>query len=526
VTETNKKVSKAAGVVGAMTLLSRVFGMIRDIVIAMMFGASQSADAFFVAFRIPNVQRRLLGEGAVSAAFIPVFTEILNQKGEKAAWDITSNLIKILSLMLLTMTLIIVIGAPVVVTLFAPGFIGDPIKFDLTVRLTRWMGPYLFFVGIGALLMGVLNTFHVFAIPAAAPVLLNISMIASALLVAPHLEEPILGLAFGVLAGGLLQILFQIPASLKTGLTLSPPMDWRNKEIVRMGKLMVPIILGLAVYEVNLVVDTLLASLLPEGSISYLYYGNRLVQLPLGIFGVAMGIAILPSLSMHAAQRDYPELIKTLAFGIRLILFITIPATLGLIILRYPIVQTLWERGEFTSVSTEGTAIALLYYSVGLCAFAGIKVVAPAFFSLQDTKTPVRIAIYAMVLNIVLNLILMVPLKHGGLALATSISALFNVLMLIHHLRKRLGLLGGRKILESTLKLMAAAGVMAAVTFYCNQAFFDIAAPLGVKVGVLLGCILGGIIAFGFTAKVLKNEELDFLIELGRRKKAPNSRKA
>lgn len=510
--ENNKKVSRAFGAVGGMTLVSRVFGLFRDLVIAMQFGSSAAADAFFVAFRIPNMQRKLLGEGAVSAAFIPVFSDLLNTKGEKSAWEMTANLLNILFVLLVTLTLVLVVFSPAVVTVFAPGFIDDPEKFALTVELTRWMAPYLIFIGLAAFCMGILNTFGVFALPAAAPVLLNISMIVGALFISPLMEEPIFGLAVGVLLGGILQLLIQIPATVKKGLRCVFSFKVKHPDIIRIARLMVPVIFGLAVYEINMLVDTILASLLPGGSISYLYYGNRLVQLPLGVFGVALGVAILPMLSRQASQKDFPELIKTLGFGIRLILFITIPATVGLIVLRFPIVNTLWERGEFLRVSTDGTATALLYYSIGLCAFAGIKIIAPAFYSLQDTKTPVKIAAVSMLLNIVLNLILMGPLKHGGLALATSISALLNIFLLIYFLRKRLGLMGGRKILLSTFKLAFSSTLMGIIIYTCNSAWFDPLDPLGIKVMVLTGCIFLGIISFTTISYLLKNEELHFLL--------------
>ena len=497
-----------------MTLLSRVFGFIRDMVIAMTFGSSAAADAFFVAFRIPNMQRRLLGEGAVTAVFIPVFSEYLNTKSEEEAWTLTSNLLNIFFIALTVITLAIMIFAPYVIMAFAPGFMDEPDKFELTVGLTRWMAPFLICIGLAALCMGILNTFKVFALPALAPILLNISMIVSALVLSPYMDEPIYGLAVGVVIGGILQLVFQLPATIRKGLKIRFALDWKHPGIIKIGKLIVPVILGLAMYEVNLLVDTILASLLPGGSISYLYYGNRLVQLPLGVFGVALGVALLPMLSEQAARREFSELVQTLSFGIRLILFITVPATVGLILLRFPIINTLWERGEFLRSSTEGTAIALLYYSVGLCAFAGIKVIVPAFYSLQDTKTPFRIAIYAMVLNIILNLILMGPLQHGGLALATSIAALFNVALLIFHLKKKLGRLGGRKILVSVMKLGMASSVMGIIIYFLNNQFFDPLDSSGYKLLILTGCIFAGVISFGLISYLMKNEELFFLMKM------------
>ncbi len=425
--ESNKNISKAAGAVGGMTLISRIFGFLRDMVIAMAFGSSASADAFFVAYRIPNLQRRILGEGAVTAAFIPVFTETLTQKGETAAWKMTANLFNIFLFFLTFVSLLILIFSPAVITVFAPGFIDEPGKFELTVKLTRWMAPYLFFIGMAAFCMGILNTLKVFALPAATPIAQNIIMIMSVLILAPQMDEPIMGLAIGVLVGGALQLIIQLPAVFKKGFRFQKSFDFKQKEIIKIAKLMGPVILGLAVYELNIMVDTLLASLLPGGSISYLYYGNRLVQLPLGIFAIALGVALLPTLSGQAARGELKELTQTLGFSIRLILFVTLPATVGLIVLREPIVNTLWQRGEFLASTTEGTAIALLYYSVGLCAYSGVKIIAPAFYSLQDTKTPAKIGIYSKILNIILNLILMGPLQQGGLALATSVSSFSNI---------------------------------------------------------------------------------------------------
>jgi len=509
--ENRKTVSRAAGTVGAMTLVSRIFGFLRDMAIAMMFGSSAAADAFFVAFRIPNMQRRILGEGAMTAAFVPVFSEYLNTRNEEDAWDLTSNLFSLLFLILLALALSIFLFAPYVIALLAPGFLDEPGKFDLTVSLTRWMSPFLVCIGLAALCMAILNTCKVFALPAAAPILLNICMITAALLVSPRLQQPVYGLALGVLAGGVLQLAIQLPAAVRRGLKFTFAVNWRHSGIVKIGKLMGPAILGMAVYEINVMVDTILASLLPGGSISYLYYGNRLVQLPLGVFGVALGVALLPMLSGQAARREFAELRQTLSFGIRLILFITLPATVGLILLRFPIINTLWERGEFTRATTEGTAAALLYYSVGLCAFAGTKVLVAAFYSLQDTKTPAKIGAYAMLLNIFLNLILMGPLQHGGLALATSLSALFNSVVLIHFLRKRLGLLGGRKILASVARLALASCAMGGIVYYFSLFFFDPQASLGHKLLVLTGSIALGVASFWALSRLMKNEELDFL---------------
>lgn len=517
--DSHSKISKAAGAVGGMTLLSRVFGFLRDMVIAMMFGSSSVADAFFVAFRIPNLQRRILGKGAVSAAFIPVFSEYLNTKSKEESWNLVSNLFNILLIILLISTAVIMIFAPEVITIFAPGFIHEPEKFKLTVTLTRWMAPYLIFIGLAAFSMGILNSFKVFALSAAAPTLLNISMILSALIISTHLDQPILGLAIGVLIGGLLQFVIQLPTILRRGFKFVTIINWKHPGIIKIGKLLGPSILGLAAYEINIMVDTILASFLTGGSISYLYYANRLVQLPMGIFAVALGVAILPTLSDHASRKEFHDLIRTLSFGVRLILFITVPASVGLILLRIPIINTLWERGEFTRVTTEGTAFALLYYSIGLCGFAGTRVVAAAFYSMQDTKTPARIGIYSIILNVLFSLVLMGPLKHGGLALATSLAALFNALALIYILKKRMGNIGGLHILNSALRLAVASICMGFVVYFLNHEFFNPSAPIGSRLLVLFSCILSGLVSFYYVSLFLKNEELAFLKSLVRRKR-------
>ena len=521
--ESNEKLGQAASTVGGMTLISRLLGFVRDLVIAMQFGATFAADAFFVAFRIPNVQRKILSEGAISAAFIPVFTETRKLRGEEEAWKMTANLFNILLTVLITSSLALAIFAPYIIMIFAPGFISSPEKFNLTVLLTQWMAPYFLFIGLAVFCMGILNTYNIFALPAITPAILNICMIIGTLFISPELDQPILGLAIGVLFGGFLQFIIQIPSTLNCGFKFIPLINWKNTEAIKVCKLMIPAIFGLAIYELNMLVDTLLASLLPEGSISYLYYGNRLVQLPLGVFGVALGIAILPILSQQVASKNFSEMIKTIAFGIRLILFVTIPATIGLIILRFPIVNTLWERGEFNRLTTEGTTIALLYYSAGLCAFCGLKVIVPAFYSLQDTKTPAKVGIYSMILNIVLNLILMGPLKHGGLALATSIAAIFNVTLLIYLLKKRIGLMGGRKILSSVIKLFFVSGAMGIAVYFLNLTFFNANDHLTLKILILSADISIGILIYTLLSRIIQNEELTFLIELTRKYKSKSN---
>lgn len=511
---TQHKVSRAAGAVGSMTLVSRAFGFVRDVLIAMQFGATPAADAFFVAFRIPNIQRRVLAEGAVSSAFIPVFSEYRETGQEGEQWALAGSLFNILIVLLFVSSLALIVFAPWIVGLFAPGFIDEPDKFDLTVRLTQWMAPFLLFIGLTAFSSGILNSYKQFALPAAAPAITNICIILAVLFWSPMLDTPVMALAFAVCIGGFLQLIVQAPPTFAAGFHFTPFKSWRHPGVTRIGKLMVPVMLGLAVYEINLLVDTLLASLLSGGSISYLYYANRLVQLPLGVFAVALGVALLPTLSAQAARKQFGELRDTLNFGIRLILFITIPATVGLILCRVPIVNTLWERGEFTAATTEGTAFALLFYALGLCGFAGSKVVITAFYSMQDTRTPMKIGIWSMVLNIFLNVILMGPLQHGGLALATSLASVFNAVVLLFILKKRLGRLGGRKIFKVTVKISAAAGVMGLAVYFFNQAAFDPAGPTLFKIISVLGAIGLGVLVFSVVARLMKLEELQAVLKI------------
>ncbi|HUU49797.1 MAG TPA: murein biosynthesis integral membrane protein MurJ [Nitrospinota bacterium] len=513
-----EEVIKAAGVVSAATLLSRILGFIRDMVIANVFGAAMITDAFFVAFRIPNLLRRLLGEGTLTAAFIPVFTEYRETGKKDEAWDLTNSLITILILLLISITFLGVIFAPIIVRLIAPGFYNSMDKYTLTVGLTRIMFPYIFFIGLTVMAMGILNSLKHFATPSLAPSILNISMILTALYLSPYTKYPIFALAYGVILGGIGQLIFQIPILLKKGLKYRIKFDWTHPGVKKVGGLMLPSVLGLAVAEINIFVDTLLASLLKEGSVSFLYYGNRLVQFPLGLFGVAMGIAILPMLSITSAKDDIRELKDTLSFALRLVFFVTIPATIGLVILRVPIINVLFQRGEFLASDTYFTAIALLYYSIGLCAFAGVKIVVPAFYSLKDAKTPVKIGIYAMLANIILNLILMVPLKHGGLALATSLSSMLNLGLLVFILRKRLGPLGMKKIINSIIKLSFATVIMGIILASLTHIFFRIDSYFFERLLFLIFSISIAMIAYFLISYLLRSEELLFLFDFIRNK--------
>ena len=511
----NELVTRAAGIVSIFTFLSRILGLVRDILIASFFGSGMSADAFFVAFRIPNLLRRLFAEGSFSVSFIPVFTEYLQNRSRDEAFLLARIVLTFLVLILTIITILGIIFSPLIVRIIAPGFGGMGEKYALTVLLTRIMFPYIFLVSVLALFMGILNSLRHFAAPAMAPVFLNLSMIAALVFLVPSMGTPTVGLAIGVIGGGILQLALQIPFLMDKGLSFAPKWNLWHPALKKIGMLMLPTIFGSAIYQINQLVGTLLASLLREGSISYLYYADRLVQFPLGVFAIAISTAVLPSLSREAADGDLVRLKETLSHALRLTMFITIPAMIGLIVLRQPIIRLLFQRGAFDSDTTKMTAQALLYYSLGLWAFAALRVFVSAFYSLQDTKTPVKVAVVAMLANIVFSLILMGPLKHGGLALALSLASTLQLCMLIFLLRKRLGGIDGRVVMGSMVRCFLSSLVMGLCIYFLalkllagsiTRDIFTLA------LGILI-IVCAGFVVYFISAKVLGSKELSSLIK-------------
>jgi len=513
------KVVNAASVVGLATMLSRVFGFLRDVVVAAFFGTSAAADAFFVAFRIPNLLRRLLGEGSLTVAFVPVFTQYLTQKSKAEAAELANVVFTILSIILVFVSLIGIIFSPWIVLAMAPGFADTPDQFALAVYLNRIMFPYIFFISLVALCMGILNSLRHFAAPALSPVTLNISMIAATFLLYPYFAEPIFALAIGVMLGGVIQLAMQWPFLVKMGIRLKPNFNFRHPGLRQIGLLLIPTLIGSGIYQINILVGTILASLLPKGSVSYLYYADRIVELPLGIFAIAIGTAALPSLSEQVARGSFDEMKKTISFSLRLILFVSIPATIALIILREPIVSVLFQRGAFQASATIATAQALFFYAIGLWAFSVIRVIDAAFFALQDRKSPLRAGFIALIINVVMGIILMIPLKHGGLALATSIATSVNVLILSIILWKKIGPFLDEEFFNSLKKVFIASLVMAAaiyaVRFVINWNIHDV--PLN-KCFYLFSCIIVGCVAFFTASFMAKNQDL-FLLWKHLRKK-------
>ncbi len=511
----NRKITKAASTIGMGTLLSRILGFLRDMVIAHLFGAGMAADAFFVAFRIPNLWRRLVGEGSLTISFIPVYTESLTRRSEEESREITHIAFTIAGIVLLVLTFFGIIFSPVLVRIIAPGFIQIPEKFQLTVSLNQIIFPYLFFMGLFALCMGILNSHRYFFAPAIAPIFLNISIILSVLFFYQTFEKPVMTLAVGVLAGGVIQFLFQIPFLMKKGITFRFNFNFRHPAIKRIGQLMIPGLIGTAVYQINVFIDTIFASFLPGGSVSYLFFADRLMEFPLGIFAIAIGMASLPSLSKLASSGRMEEMKGALSFSFRLASFISIPAMVGLIALKTPIINLLFQRGLFDYSATVMTAKALLFYSVGLWAIAGVRTIVPAFYSLQDTWTPLKMALICLGANVIFNLILIHPLKHAGLALATSLSSILNLILLFRKLGPKLGGIDIRKNIKSLLRIFLCSLPMGLAAYLiCSIGNWSTTGNVGEKVLLLLTGIVIGLGIYLACSYWVKNEEMLFLLKM------------
>jgi putative peptidoglycan lipid II flippase len=514
-----KRIAQAAGLISIATFISRILGYVKDMILARYFGATGIADTFFVAFRIPNLLRELFAEGAMSAACIPVLTEYQTKHGREEA----KKLLRItFSFILLSVGLICCAGivfAPGIVTVIAPGFAGMPQKFFLTVSLTRIMFPFLLFISLAALVMGALNTRRIFFIPALAPATLNITIILCVLIFAARIEQPIFAVAWGVALGGLIQFAFQLPSFFQSGYSLRPDFDFKHRGLRRMAVLMIPATMGMAVAQINIFVSTILASYLPEGSITYLYYSMRLIQFPVGIFGVAMGMAVLPALSEHAVRGDYDKLREDFSYALRILFFITVPAMAGLIALREPIVHLLFQRGQFDYAATVETAHALFFYSLGIWSMVGVRIATAGFYSMQDTKTPVKIAAIAVTANIIFSIILMQPLKHSGLALANTLASGLNFTVLLLFLRKRLVTIDGRRILSSFLKSILASAIMGLSAWVLlHGTFWENQGNTLQKVLYLSGTIVVCVGLYLAVVFLLKSEELHSVAIMIRKK--------
>ena len=426
---------KALAQVSSMTLLSRILGFVRDTVIARSFGAGMATDAFFVAFRIPNLLRRLFAEGAFSQAFVPVLSEYKNLHGAEATKDLVDHVASMLAFVLLIVTVIGIIAAPLIIYLSAPGFSAKPDKFQLTVDLLRITFPYIFFISLVAFAGGILNTFSKFSVPAFTPVLLNLSFVFFALVVAPHLAAPITALAWGAFFGGLLQLAFQVPFLLKLKLLPRWRLNFQHPGMRKILRLMGPALFGVSIGQISLLISTIFASFLAAGSVSWLFYADRLMEFPAGMLGVGLGTILLPSLAKHYQSKNAAEYSKLLDWGLRLTLMLTLPAALALALLAVPLVTTLFHYGQFSAHDVWMTRNAVVAYSIGLTGLILVKILAPGFYAQQNIRTPVKIGVVTLLVTQTLNCVLILPLQHAGLALATGLGACFNAAVLFYKLR-------------------------------------------------------------------------------------------
>jgi len=518
------RISRAAGLIGGATFCSRILGFIRDITLANLFGASASADAFYIAYRIPNLLRELFAEGSMSSAFIPVFTEYHSTRSKHETWELASAAFTTLLTLVTFVTLAGIIAAPSIVWLLAPGLHEQANQLATTTLLTQIMFPYLLFVSLAALAMGILNSLRSFAVPALAPVFFNLCVIFFAVAISPFFEQAIVAVAIGIVVGGLAQFLMQLPSLQRKDFLFSWNFHPRHPGVKRMGALLIPSLLGLAVTQINLTISTILASYF-QGGPTYLFYGMRLIQFPLGIFGVAMATAILPSLSSQAARGAIHELRETVNFGLRMVLFIILPSMVGLMLLRTPIIHLFFEHGAFSAMDTIGTASALLGFSIGLWAFASYRILATAFYSLQDTKTPAIVAVVSVGMNIGLSLWLMQSLQHTGLALAAGLAAIGNTLVLITILGNRLEGLLWKKLGTSLVRTGIALVPLIAISFWiAGLPIWHETGHNPEKAAWLGLAIIGSTMGYFTVHQLFQSEELAHLKLMLRRKiKKPSS---
>jgi putative peptidoglycan lipid II flippase len=527
---TTSKITKSTGVVSSATFLSRVLGLVREQVFAYLFGAGYSTDAFVAAFRIPNLLRDLFAEGALSSAFIPVFTDYVTNQGKEKAWEL-ANLV--LNLLLVTLSVIVILGvifSPYIVQVIAPGFGKEAGKQELTSLLSQIMFPFLLLVALAALVMGILNTFRHFGIPAVAPTLFNLGMIIGGIFISPFFHPPIIGMAIGVLLGGFGQLAIQLPSLKKIGFryrfTLNFYHSGRAHRMVHPGVkriliLMVPATLGLASTQINIFVNTLIASLLPEGSVSYLNYSFRLMQFPIGVFGVAVATVTFPIVSAHAAKKEMGQVLSTFTSSLKLVFFLTIPSAIFLAVASRPVISVLFQHGRFSFLDTIATSQALMFYCIGLFAYSSVRLTASTFYSMGDTKTPVKTTAVAVGVNIVLNLLFMHPLGFRGLALAASIAALVNLSQLLMILDKRIGPLNRKDIAETFLKILSSALFMGMVIWIYLKFFgLDLRTEgLIQKIFSVVTIIILGLASYSAFSYILRLKEFDHILELLKIKK-------
>jgi len=523
-----KQILKSASIISLVTIASRILGYVRDQRYALLLGTSHIADSFILAYRIPNLFRRLVGEGSMSASFIPVFTTYMREKSPKEVWQFANNLFWTLALVLAIITVLGMVFSPVVIHTFIPAS-ARHLNWDDAITLNRLIFPYLFFIGLAALAMGILNCFHIFGLPASTPVLLNLSIIFFSVGVVWHyFKSPAISLAVGVLVGGALQFLVQVPSLVQKGMHFDFGISFSHPGIQNVARLMIPRFFGIGIGQINFFVDTYFvnSAKMPQGSLTALYLADRVMELVLGGYAIAVATAILPMMSHQAAAKDYAGLKRTLSFSVRIVAFITIPAALGLMILREPIIRVLFQHGQFVAASTRLTARALLCYAVGLPALASVKLIVPAFYSTHDTRTPVAVASISLVLNIILNIVflkyLFVYVQNGGPALATAIACFVDFFALFIIFRLRYGPIGGRQIFNSFAKIALCSAIMGvACWFGMHYTEFTMHSRFLVQLLTFLALLGGATLLYLGTAWLFRCHELEEIYGIATRRRAP-----
>lgn len=504
----NRLLMRSTAAVAAPTVLSRILGYVRDMLQAYFMGTSRGMDEFAIAFTIPNLLRRLTAEGAMTAAFIPVFTGIKEKESREKLWRFANIFFYDMAFLMTAVTVLGIIAAPLLVKFIAMGYGRVPGKWELTILLTRIMFPYIFLISMAALAMAILNSFRKFFVPAFTPVLFNLVIIAAALVFAGKAEEPSHVFAGGVVAGGLIQLVFQLPFLWKKGMRFTFGLSLKHPAVRRVGKLMIPGIFGVGIAQINMAISRMIASSLESESVAALYYSSRVQELTLGIFSIALSIALLPTFSELAAHRDTEGMKQTLGFSMRLTFFVSLPASVGLLVLSRPIIHVLFERGAFDTHSTVLSSGCLFFFAFGIPFISGVKILAPAFYSLKDTKTPVYVAGAVMLSYILLSVLLMRPMRVSGLALAYSLSSLLNFVALYVLLERKIGKLNRKRVFLSGFKSAAFSCVMGAAVwlFFRRLDFYS----LGFleKLGTLGAAILVGLIVYVLLNLFFNHEDL------------------
>ncbi|MGY8993870.1 MAG: murein biosynthesis integral membrane protein MurJ [Rhodospirillales bacterium] len=489
--------------VGGMTMVSRILGFVRDILIAAVLGAGPLADVFFVAFKLPNLFRRLFAEGAFSLAFVPLFAGRLEVEGSVSARGFAERCLSVLLFSLFAFVVVVEISMPVIMRGFAPGFVGDPERFDLVVLLTRITFPYLLFISLVSLLAGVLNSLQRFAAAAATPILLNLCLIGAILGLARFTESAAHALAWGVALAGALQFAWLAYRAARAGMALRLPWPRFTPDVCVMMRRIVPVAVGAGIYQINLVIDMVIATLLPAGSISYLFFADRVIQLPLGVIGVAVGTALLPTLSREIRGGRPDAAMAGQNRALEAALLLIIPAAAALVVIAGPVTAVLFERGQYGAMESSATAMALMVFALGLPAFVLVKVLAPGFYAREDTATPVKIAVLCMLLNLVLNLFLMGPFLHVGIAIATTVSSWLNALLLLCILWRRGHFVPDPRLIKHLPRMVIAGACMAAgLAMVSEHAEGYLGASELVRAGALAGMIAGGVLCYGVLTQI------------------------